>query len=88
MNRAKRKLAAALKKTDDLPESWFGAEEASLEDLPSVRRSRRIRKNIFIEKETVEVLEAFCEKHEVPFTDVANDILTKYVDAQKKKKVG
>ena len=82
------KLAVALKKTDKLSDNWFGSEEASLEDLPSVRRSRRIRKNIFIDRETVDALEQVCKRHKVPFTDVANDILTKFVDEQKKKKTG
>lgn len=88
MSRAKNKLIAALKKTEQQPDDWFGSAEASLEDLPSVQRSKRVRKNIFINQHTAEELEAFCKLHNVPFTDVANDILTKYVDSQKKKKVG
>ena len=85
MSRAKKTLDAALGKTKQLPDHWFGAAEASLDDLPSVRRSKRVRKNIYIERETAEALEQFCEKNHVPFTDVANDILSKYVNASKKK---
>ena len=88
MSRAKKALEAALKRTNELPDSWFGPEEASLEDLPSVLRSKRVRKNIFIEQGTADELEQFCRKKGVSFTDVANDILTKYVSAQKKKKTG
>ena len=88
MSRSKKAFAAALKKTDELPDAWFGSEEASLDDLPSVLRSRRVRKNIFIEQSTAEALEQFCAKNRVSFTDVANDILTKYVSSQKKRKLG
>jgi len=86
MSRAKKNLANALKKTGQLPDHWFGAAEASLDDLPSVKRSKRVRKNIYIEQDTVEALELFCAKNKVPFTDVANDILSKYVNAVKNSK--
>ena len=85
MTQSKKALTTALKKTEELPNNWFGAAEASLEDLPSVRRSKRVRKNIYIESDTAEALELFCKKHGVPFTDVANDILSKYVNSSKKK---
>ena len=88
MNTAKKRLAAALKKTDSLPEHWFGTESASMEELPSVRRRSRVRKNIFIEQETVDALEGFCKARNVPFTDVANDILRSFVDKQRKKSAG
>ena len=85
MNKARKKLNAALKHTDELPENWFGVEEASIEDLPSIQRNRRIRKNIYIEEKTVNALEHFCEQHKTSFTDIANDILTKFVKNQKEK---
>ena len=88
MSRPKKKLEAAFRKTDELPDSWFGGAEASMDELPSVLRSKRVRKNIFVEQATAEALEQFCQNNKVSFTDVANDILTKYVDAQKKKRVG
>ena len=85
MSRARKKLDAALKKTDELPDDWFGQVEASVEDLPSVKR-KRVRKNIFIDVEVAEALDYFCDKHKVTFTDIANDILTKFVKQEKKKK--
>jgi hypothetical protein len=88
MSKSKKTLEAALKKTDGLPSHWFGAEEALMDELPSVLRSKRVRKNIFIEKATADALEQFCERNHVSFTDVANDILTKFVSAQKKRKTG
>ena len=64
MNNARKKLNAALKHTDELPENWFGVEEASTEDLPSIQRNRRIRKNIYIEEKTVNALN-YCVGNKV-----------------------
>ncbi|MCB0385998.1 MAG: hypothetical protein KDD43_11445 [Bdellovibrionales bacterium] len=85
MGRAKKRLDSALRKTDELPDGWFGEVEASVEDLPSVKR-KRVRKNIFIDVETAAALDYFCEKHQVTFTDIANDILTNFVRREKRKK--
>jgi hypothetical protein len=86
MSNAKKRLDAALKNTDELPDHWFGNEKASYEDLPSLRRHRRVRKNIFIEEAIVNELEEFCKKNRVSFTDIANDILRSFVARQKKSK--
>ncbi len=86
MSNAKKRLEAALKKTDQLPNHWFGSETASYEDLPSLQRNRRVRKNIFIEEAIVDELEELCKKNQVSFTDVANDILRNFVTRQKKSK--
>ena len=85
MSRAQQKLEAALKKTSELPENWFGTINASIEDLPSIQaKNKRIRKNIYIDETTVEKLESICKKHNVSFTDVANDILCKFVTGKKR----
>ncbi len=87
--KAKKQLEKALRKTDELPESWFGTADILADELPSVQRSRRVRKNIYIEQITADALEQFCSKHNVSFTDVANDILTKFVKEKKdSKKIG
>ncbi len=84
MSRAKQKLEAALQRTSQLPNDWFGSIQASIEELPSIQaKSQRIRKNIFIEKSTVERIEDICKKHNVSFTDLANDILAKFVQGKK-----
>jgi len=86
MSNAKRRLAAALKKTDQLPDHWFGKESASYEDLPSLQRTRRVRKNIFIEEAIANELEEICKKNQVSFTDIANDILRNFVVKQLSRK--
>lgn len=65
MSSAKKRLEAALRKTDKLSDGWFGSEKASLEDLPSIRKNWRVRKNIYIEQNTAEVLEEICDRHRV-----------------------
>lgn len=87
MSNAKKRLEAALKKTDRMPENWFGNESATYEELPSLQRTRRVRKNIFIEEAVVNEIEEFCKKNRVSFTDIANDILRSFVARQKKSKV-
>lgn len=82
--KAKRQLERALKRTEELPQSWFGTAEISADELPSVQRSRRVRKNIYVEQVTADALEQFCKQHKVSFTDVANDILTNFVKNKKK----
>jgi len=85
MSAAKKKLEAALRKTNGLPNTWFGTEEASFDDLPSVQKARRVRKNIYIEEVVAHDLEALCKEKNVSFTDVANDILKNFVLKAKKK---
>ena len=85
MSRAQKKFEMALKKTAELPDSWFGNIEASVQELPSIQGKRdRVRKNIYIDKETAEILETISEKNGVSFTDIANDILTRFVTKGKK----
>ena len=85
MSRAKQRLGTALKKTRGLSDNWFGSVEASVEELPSIQsKTKRVRKNIYIEEETADKIEGICKKHGVSFTEVANDILTKFVSGQKK----
>ena len=80
MSRAQKKLDVALKKTERLPDSWFGDIEASVQELPSIQSKRdRVRKNIYIDKKTVDILEDISEKNGVSFTDIANDILSRFV---------
>jgi hypothetical protein len=83
-SRAKQKLEAALQKTNQLPDDWFGTIQASIEDLPSIQaKTQKVRKNIFIDKGTADRIEDICKKHNVSFTDVANDILAKFVQGKK-----
>jgi hypothetical protein len=85
MSRAQKKLETALKKTAELPDSWFGNIEASIQELPSIQGKRdRVRKNIYVDKKTAEILETISEKNGVSFTDIANDILTRFVSKGKK----
>lgn len=85
MFRTKQKLEASLRKTDELPEDWFGTIQASIEDLPSIKaKNKRIRKNIYIDASAAEKIESICNKHNVSFTEVANDILCKFVSGGKK----
>ena len=84
MSRVKQRLTSALRKTSDLPKDWFGTMQASIEELPSIQaKSRRIRKNIYIDEITVDRIESICKKHNVSFTEVANDILCKFVTGRK-----
>ena len=85
MNNSRKKLNAALAKTKTLPEDWFGDIEASVNELPSVQKSKRVRKNIFIDQATVEALEYICKEKDVAFTELSNDILTSFVNQKKKK---
>ena len=87
MRSAKKRLKSALEKTQKLPDSWFGRERARIEDLPTVRyRTEKVRKNIFIDAETVKYLEDESEKYGVPFTGLVNDILLMFVERNKKDK--
>ena len=87
MKRAKNQLKSAQDKTRNLPDRWFGRENASVEDLPVVRhKTERVRKNIFIDVETVEYLEGESERYGVPFTGLVNDILLMFVEKTKKNK--
>ena len=80
MKHKKTKLAMALNTTNELPDDWFGNESARIEDLPSVKNKKtKVRKNLFIEYETVAYLELQSKKTGVPFTSLANDILTGFV---------
>ncbi len=88
MSKAKKKLEAALAKTEQLPKDWFSNVDIAMDDLPSVRKARRVRKNIFLDEPTAEALEKFCHQKNVSFTDIANDILTAFVDKEKKRKTG
>lgn len=85
--KAKNKLKKAVKKTRNLPDEWFGREQAKIENLPSIRKKKeRIRKNIFIERPTASYLEKVSKKYEISFTELANDILTQFVQSDKDKK--
>lgn len=85
MSRAQKRLHSAIEKTAALPDSWFGDIEASVQELPSIQGKRdRVRKNIYINKKTAEILETLSEKNGVSFTDIANDILTRFVTKGKK----
>ena len=87
MRSAKNRLKSAHDKTRKLPDSWFGVERASIEDLPTIRRrTEKVRKNIFIDAETVKYLEGESERYGVPFTGLVNDILLMFVEKNKKDK--
>ena len=83
MKNAKKQLQTALEKTQKLPNSWFGNRRASIKDLPSVKnKQNKVRKNLFLEIETVKFLEEKSKEHSVTFTSLANDILTEFVRSQ------
>lgn len=86
MSYAKKKLNAALANTQSLPDDWFGNIEDSVDSLPSVRKTKRIRKNVFLDVATVEALEYVCKQKKVTFTDITNDILLKFVNESQTKK--
>ncbi len=85
MSNSRKKLDAAIAKTKVLPADWFGNIEASVDELPSVQKSKRVRKNIFIDQATVEALEYICKEKDVAFTELSNDILTSFVNQKRKK---
>ena len=84
---AKKKLEKALKNTKNTPDSWFGSEIASAEDLPSIKdKKNKVRKNIFIDEDTADYIEDLSKKHGVGFTSIANDILSSFVENEIRNK--
>ena len=86
MGRSKKRLNVAMKKNRELPDSWFGGEVATIEDLPSIKgKKEKVRKNLFIDLEIVEFLEKKSKQHGVAFTGIVNDILRNFIENESKK---
>ncbi len=86
MGQSKKRLNMAMRKTRELPDSWFGDEVATVEDLPSIKEKKeKVRKNLFIDLEIVEFLEKKSKQHGVAFTGIVNDILRNFIENESKK---
>ncbi len=80
------KLKRALNKIDELPDSMFGSESASFDDLPSVLLKKDIiRTSTYLKQSDLMYLKEISKRTHVPVAQMTGEIISKFVEEAKKK---
>lgn len=84
MKNRPKELQAALDKIDELPDSMFGSESASFDDLPSVQAKKDIiRTSTYIKQSDLMYLKTISKDTHVPVAQLAGEIISKFVEEAK-----
>ncbi len=85
MKAKSKTLKKALRKVDELPDSWFSEESANFDELPSISAKQSItRTSAYINNEDLAYLKAVAKKTHVSVAQITGDIVSQFVQRAKK----
>lgn len=80
----KPSLRAALKKVNELPDSFFGKVSVDLSTLPCLKKAAKEKITANFDADLLDTIRGVARKHHVSYTTLMNDVLRRVFVEEKK----